>query len=73
MGRNHQRAAGSASRKEEEDKSGHLDLEPRNEAAEASGPKKVEGGHSLRFVSKVSPSPEMDDGPDQPNELEDHF
>ena len=50
-----------------------MDLEPRNEAAEASGPKKVDGGHSLRFVNKVSPSPEMDAGPDQPDELEDHF
>ena len=64
---------GPARRKEEEDKSGHLDTEPRIEAAEASGPKNVEGGHSLRFVNKVSPSPEMDDGPDHPNELEDHF
>ena len=73
MGRNHQRAAGPVRRKEEEDKSGHLDLEPRNEAAETSGPKNVEGGHSLRLVNKVSPSPEMDAGPDQPDELEDHF
>ena len=64
---------GPARRKEEEDKSGHLDLEPSNETAETSGPKNVEGGHSLRFVNKVSPSPEMDAGSDQPKELEDHF
>ena len=64
---------GPARRKEEEDKSGHLDTEPRIEAAETSGPKKVEEGHSLRFVNKVSPSPETDAGPDQPDELEDHF
>ena len=50
-----------------------MDEESTNEALEASAPKKVEGGHSLRFVNKVSPSPETDDGPDQPNELEDHF
>ena len=50
-----------------------MDLEPRNEAADASAPKNVEGGHSLRFVNKVSPSPEIDTGPDQLNELEDHF
>ena len=73
MGRNHQRAAGPVRRKEEENKSGHLEIEPRNEAPEASAPEKVEGGHSLRVVNKVSPSPETDDGPDQPNELEDHF
>ena len=64
---------GSARRTEEEDKSGNLDLDPSNETAETSAPKKVEGGHSLRFVNKVSPSPQMEDGPDQPNELEDHF
>ena len=50
-----------------------MDTEQSNKAAETSGPKKVEGGHSLRFVNKVSPSPEMDAGPNQPNELEDHF
>ena len=63
MGRNHQRVVESARRTEEEDKSGNLDLEQSNESAEISGPKKVEGGHSLRFVNKVSPSPENDGGP----------
>ena len=66
----------SARRTEEEDKSGNLDLEQSNESAETSGPKKVEGGHSLRFVNKVSPSPErwaVGLITNQPNELEDHI